>query len=286
MEIHTPKLISVASEGGANVFNVDFFSNTANLAQSPQLYKQMTINSDFGRVFEIGPVFRAENSFTHRHLCEFVGVDIEMELYEDYHQLTNFIWNLLSYVMKKLNKKCKQELETISQHSPFEGIIFPEEPIYVSFVEATKMLNKAGYPQSPLEDISTTNEKQLGKLIYEKYNSNMFILEEFPYKERPFYTMQSEKDVDYSKGFDIILRGEEIISGAQREHNYDKLICELKARNIDPESLKDYLESFKYGAKPHGGCGLGLERFVMLFLGLDNIRKTSLFPRDPKRITP
>ncbi|RMZ52373.1 hypothetical protein APUTEX25_000648, partial [Auxenochlorella protothecoides] len=240
VEIHTPKLLGGASEGGASVFKLDYMGQPACLAQSPQFYKQMAICSDLPRVFEVGPVFRAENSYTHRHLCEFTGLDMEMTINESYHEVLDVVDRLF--------------------HTMFEV--------------------------DPFGDLNTELERVLGKIVAEKYNTDFYILHRYPSAIRPFYTMPCKDDERYSCSYDIFIRGEEIISGAQRIHDPSLLERRAKECGIPVETIQAYVDSFKYGAWPHGGIGVGMERVVMLFCGLDNVRKTSMFPRDPKRLAP
>jgi nondiscriminating aspartyl-tRNA synthetase len=286
IEIHSPKTIGTPSEGGAAVFELKYFNSPAFLAQSPQLYKQMCINADFNKVFEIGPVFRAENCISHRHLCEFTGLDIEMALTpgETYYEIIEIFWSTLVNVFKKLNGNNKKELYYIKSYHKFDDLKFSEEPFILEFKEGVKMLQESGNDQSMDDDLSSVNEKKLGDLVKEKFGYDIFVLDKYPSKVRPFYTMPSG-DL-YSNSYDVIMRGQEISSGSQRQHDYEKLLSALKERDMNPLLLKDYLDSFKYGSRPHGGCGFGLERIVMLYLDLENVRETSLFPRDPARVTP
>uniref|UniRef100_A0A5F9DTB9 Aspartate--tRNA ligase, cytoplasmic n=1 Tax=Oryctolagus cuniculus TaxID=9986 RepID=A0A5F9DTB9_RABIT len=237
VEIQTPKIISAASEGGANVFTVSYFKNNAYLAQSPQLYKQMCICADFEKVFCIGPVFRAEDSNTHRHLTEFVGLDIEMAFNYHYHEVMEEIADTLVQIFKGLQE-------------------------------------------------STPNEKLLGRLVKEKYDTDFYILDKYPLAVRPFYTMPDPRNPKQSNSYDMFMRGEEILSGAQRIHDPQLLTERALHHGIDLEKIKAYIDSFRFGAPPHAGGGIGLERVTMLFLGLHNVRQTSMFPRDPKRLTP
>lgn len=295
MEIHSPKLIGTPSEGGASVFELKYFNSKAYLAQSPQLYKQMCINADFNRVFEIGPVFRAENSVSHRHLCEFVGLDIEMALgpnilldttnYDGYHEIINTFWDMLVYVFNSIETKNKDEIAYIKSIHNYQDLKFTEWPIIIDFQQGVKMLREAGCEQDEFDDLSTANEKKLGELVKIKHNVDIFVLDKYPLAVRPFYTHPA-KDGIYSHSYDVIMRGQEISSGSQREHNYDKLMERIAMKGMNPELLSHYLESFKYGSRPHGGAGFGLERIVMLYLDLDNVRECSLFPRDPSRVLP
>jgi len=286
MEIHTPKLIGCASEGGADVFKLGYFETYAFLAQSPQLYKQMAIISDFERVFEIGSVFRSEKSFTHRHLTEFIGLDIEMSFNEHYYEVLDVLDALMISIFDGLNSRFKSELETINKQFPFRPLNYHYPSLRLQYPIAMQMLRDAGEKVDDFADLTTPQEKLLGKLVYEKYNTDFFILDKFPTDVRPFYTMPNSENPKYTNSYDFILRGEEICSGAQRIHDYNLLIQRAKAKGVAIDTIKDYVDSFKYGAPPHAGCGLGLERIVMLFCGLKNIRSTSLFPRDPTRLTP
>jgi aspartyl-tRNA synthetase len=289
VEIHSPKFIGTASEGGANVFKCDYFDTKAYLAQSPQFYKQMGICADLERVFEIGPVFRAEYAFTHRHLCEFTGLDLEMAFHEHYHEVLDVIGDLFTFIFEGLEKRFAKQLDAVRQQYPFEPLKFKRPPLKLNFAEAVKLLNEKGNispPMDELEDFNTTNEKLLGKIVKDVYDTDFFIIDKFPKAVRPFYTMPDPNDGRWSNSYDFFLRGEEILSGAQRIHDSELLGQRAKECGVDVEKIKDYVESFKYGILPHAGGGIGLERVVMFYLGLKNIRYTSMFPRDPKRLTP
>ncbi|XP_020184582.1 aspartate--tRNA ligase 2, cytoplasmic [Aegilops tauschii subsp. strangulata] len=284
--IHSPKLIGGSSEGGASVFKLEYNGQPACLAQSPQLYKQMSICGGFGRVFEVGPVFRAEKSNTHRHLCEFIGLDAEMEIKEHYFEVCDIIDGLFVAIFKHLNENCQKELETINRQYPFEPLKYLEKTLKLTYEEGIKMLKEAGTEIEPMGDLNTEAEKKLGRLVKEKYGTEFFILYRYPLAVRPFYTMPCYDDPAYSNSFDVFIRGEEIISGAQRIHTPELLRKRAIECGIDASTIASYIESFSYGAPPHGGFGVGLERVVMLFCALNNIRKTSLFPRDPQRLAP
>ncbi len=262
-EIHTPKLISTASESGADVFEVNYFNRKAYLAQSPQLYKQMMINSDFKRVYEIGPVFRAEKSSTYRHLTEFTGLDLEMVIENSYIEVIELLWNTLLYILDSLNDR-----------SNIHNLSYSQEPIMITYNEALEKIN--------MKILGTKEEKLLGIYMKERFNTDLFVVIEYPKEERPFYT----KCIDgVTHSFDIILCGNEILSGAQREENYEVLKEKCIERCIDAD-IRYYIESFRYGSYSHGGGGFGLERLTMFILGLTNIRSASLFPRDMDRLTP
>ena len=288
-EINSPKLIGTASETGSSVFNVKYFNKDAFLAQSPQLYKQMMINADFDGVFEIGPVFRAENALTHSHLCEFIGLDLEMRLsppHYDFKEIIHKLWKCLSYMFSHLETESKTEIEYLQKYHNYEKINMPEDPIMLTFLEGVKLLETEGFTQNPLEDITTENERHLGEIIKKTRDSDIFALTNYPKSARPFYTEESPENPNYTNSYDIIMRGREICSGAQRVHDYDKLKSNILKTGSSSEPFEDYLNSFKYGIMPHGGGGLGLERILMLYFDLKNVRCCSLFPRDPQRLRP
>ncbi|XP_049298177.1 aspartate--tRNA ligase, cytoplasmic [Anopheles funestus] len=285
-EIHTPKIISAASEGGANVFTVSYFKDSAYLAQSPQLYKQMAIAADFDKVFTVGAVFRAEDSNTHRHLTEFVGLDLEMAFKYHYHEVLDTIGNTFTEMFKGLRDNYAKEIAAVGQQYNVEPFKFLEPPLKLEFAQAVAMLREAGVQMDDEEDLSTPSEKLLGRLVKAKYDTDFYILDKFPLAVRPFYTMPDPANMKYSNSYDMFMRGEEILSGAQRIHDPEYLIERAKLHAIDLSKIAAYIDAFRYGCPPHAGGGIGMERVVMLYLGLDNIRKTSMFPRDPKRLTP
>ncbi|KAF0699512.1 Aste57867_9934 [Aphanomyces stellatus] len=287
VEIHTPKLLGGASEGGANCFSFGYFGESAVLAQSPQLHKQMACAcAGLEKVFEIGPVFRAENSLTARHLCEFTGLDLEMAIKEHYSECLDIFSELFIYVFDNLNSRFKRELDIINEQHPFEPLKYKNPTLVLKFDEAVAMLNEAGIDQDLLEDLSTPNEKALGALVKEKYDTDFYFLDKFPLAVRPFYTMPDPKDERWSNSYDFMIRGQEILSGAQRVHDPSLLVKRMESLGVPEADLQTYVDAFKFGALPHAGGGVGLERVVMLFLGLGNIRKASMFPRDPKRLRP
>jgi nondiscriminating aspartyl-tRNA synthetase len=305
VEIHSPKLNGGASEGGANCFTLKYFGQPACLAQSPQLFKQMTAGcGGLERVFEVGPVFRAEDSNTHRHLCEFTGLDMERAINEHYFEVLEMFSGLFINIFEGLNERYAKEIGLVSELFPVEPFKFCKPSLRLTYAEGCQLL--ADYTltesdiargctsQSPEEDLSTPNEKLLGRIVKAKYGTDFFMMDEYPLKVRPFYTMPHPTNPKLSNSYDFFMRGEEILSGAQRVHDVDKLLerCRTDGGHGEPmseeaiDSIKGYIDSFRHGALPHGGGGVGLERVVMLFLGLPNIRLASFFPRDPKRLAP
>jgi aspartyl-tRNA synthetase len=286
VEIHTPKMLGVASEGGASVFRLQYFDRPAFLAQSPQLYKQMCIASDFPGVFEVGPVFRAESSHTHRHLTEFTGLDMEMPIQDHYHEVLDAFGQFFHYLFSGIERICPRELDAVRGQFPFEPFQWPERPLILTYADAVELLRADGVVMEDTDDIDTPTEKRLGALVRATYNTDFYMLDKFPLSVRPFYTMPDPNNDKWSNSYDFFMRGEEILSGAQRVHDPELLEKRAIEHGVDLDSIRPYIDSFKYGAAPHGGGGIGLERVVMLYLGLGNIRRTSLFPRDPERLTP
>lgn len=289
-EIHTPKILGSASEGGSNVFEVSYFKRSAFLAQSPQMYKQQLIAADFERVFEVAPVFRAENSNTHRHLTEFVGLDLEMAFEEHYDEVMEVLQDLFVFIFSELKVRYSKEIATVRKQYPVEEFKLPADGkmVRLHFKEGVAMLREAGKEVDDFEDLSTENEKLLGKLVREKYDTDFYILDKFPLAVRPFYTMPCPEDARYSNSYDFFMRGEEILSGAQRIHDPELLKERMKVHGVEPtqEGVSDYIDAFTYGCAPHAGGGIGLERVLMFYLDLKNIRRASLFPRDPRRLRP
>jgi elongation factor P--beta-lysine ligase len=270
---------------------VDYFGRPATLAQSPQLAKEMSIGADFGRVYEIGPVFRAESSNTHRHLTEFTGVDVEMAIDLDYHEAMWMIDGMLKHIFRTVQRDNRAEIEAVRKQFPHEDLVFPEKTVVLTFSEGMQILRESGWreegeggedAQQELDDLSTRAEVRLGQLVKEKYNTDYYILDKFPAIVRPFYTMPDPENPKYSNSFDIFVRGEEILSGGQRLHSAKALEASLEARGIDPHTMREYIEAFQFAMPPHAGGGIGLERLVMLFFKLGNIRHSTLIPRDPR----
>ncbi len=275
VEIHTPKIISGASESGAHVFALDYFGEKRYLAQSPQLYKQAMINAGYKNVFEIGSVFRAEKSTGPRHLTEFIGLDIEMEFKDNYHEVIYMLYNFLKYLFDKLQNDHQELLKNVESYKKLE---YPDEPLIFEYYNIIKKMEDEGYKFQNRDDINTIDEKQIGNYIKEKYNSDIVILTKYPKEARPFYSMISEDNKDLTNSYDIILCGNEILSGAQRVNDYNMLIENAKNKGIKIESLEEYLNTFKHGSPKHGGGGFGLERITMFFLGLNNIKLATLYP--------
>lgn len=290
IEIHTPKLQGVASESGASVFKVDYFGRPAFLAQSPQLGKQMAIASDMRRVFEIGPVFRAENSNTHRHLTEFTGLDLEMAIDEHYHEVLRALDGTFKAIFKHVYDNYRHEVDIVKRQFPHEDLVWLDETLVLPFADAIRLLNESGHrdehgKELPLnEDLGTRDEIALGGVIKEKFKTDYYVLDKFPASARPFYAMPDPQDPTITNSFDIFLRGQEILSGGQRIHDAGMLEAQMEKLKMDPKSMEEYMTGFEWGAPPHGGGGIGLERILMLLLKLGDIRHATLFARDPRSL--
>jgi len=252
----------------------------------------MAIASDFERVYEIGAVFRAENSNTHRHLTEYTGLDLEMTIEEHYHEMLEVVDATLKTIFTGVYTRYRREIDIIKEQFPSEDLVWlPTTPV-IPFKDAVQLLTDSGWldedgkPISPLDDLATRDEIRLGQVIKEKYGTDYYILDKFPRSARPFYTMPDAQDDRYTNSFDIFVRGQEIISGGQRIHDPELLAENMHNVGIDPEDMAEYMEGFRWGAPPHGGCGVGLERITMLLLKLGNIRLASMFHRDPKSFPP
>jgi ergosteryl-3beta-O-L-aspartate synthase len=287
-EIHSPKLQGGGTESGSSVFQINYFGRPAFLAQSPQLSKQMCIAADFEKVYEVGAIFRAENSQTHRHLTEYTGLDIEMAIEEHYHEALLTVDATIKSIFEGLYTRYRREIDVIKNQFPHEDLVWLEQTPIIPFQDGIQLLIDSGYvdeegnPPSKHEDMATRDEIRLGELIKEKYKTDYYILDKFPVSARPFYTMPDPTDDKFTNSFDIFVRGQEIVSGGQRIHESKMLEENMKVFGVDPSTMEEYMEGFRWGAPPHAGAGIGLERLVMLILKLGNIRLASLFHRDPK----
>ncbi|MGQ9681691.1 MAG: aspartate--tRNA(Asn) ligase [Anaerolineae bacterium] len=281
-EIQTPKLVGSATEGGANVFTVDYLGRNAYLAQSPQLYKQVMVGV-FERVFEVGPVFRAEPHNTARHINEYVSLDVEMGFIRDHRDVMAMLTGVIRAIIAHLGAQHAAELELLQAHLP----VVPEEIPAVYFPEALEMIYRAtGRDVRSEPDLAPEDERWLGTWALEAHGSDWVFVTGYPLAKRPFYTHPSPADPTYSNSFDLLFRGTELVTGGQRLHRYADYVQALAARGMSEAPFRGYLEAFRHGMPPHGGFAIGLERFLMQLLGLTNIRETTLFPRDLTRVTP
>lgn len=280
LEIKTPKILNAATEGGANFFKIKYFERDAYLAQSPQFYKQSAV-AFFERVFEVGPVFRAEPHFTSRHVNEFTGLDAEMGFIKNFEDVMRELEKTMAYVMKSVGKNCADDLKKYKAEVPKVRNVFPR----IKLTEALEILKKEYGKEIEGIDIDPEGERLICEWVKKKYKSDFVFLTHYPASLRPFYTMPSP-DPQFTESYDLLFRGIEIASGGQRIHDYDQLVKNIQKRGLNPEDFKDYLENFRCGMPPHGGWGLGLERITQQILGVHSIKEVILFPRDVKRLTP
>lgn len=282
VEIHTPKIVAEATEGGANLFEIKYFDRKAYLAQSPQFYKQLMLLAGFGRVFEIAPVFRAEKHNTRRHVNEYTSFDFEMAWISGVEDVMKMEENMLYHSFRRTKEHMAPELELLGT-----DLVVPEIPFKrVKYIEAIDLLNAEGKELTITDDIDPESEKLLGEIFPEKLGTDMVFLTHYPLELRPAYTMPSLTDEGMTESFDLTFKGMEITTGSQRIHIYDLLVERFKAKGFNPTAFGFYLDPFKFGAPPHGGLGLGVERLTMQLLGIDNIREATLLPRDRDRLTP
>ncbi len=280
-EIHTPKIGARSAEGGANLFRLQYFHKPAVLAQSPQFYKQMMVGV-FDRVFETGPVFRAEKHNTKRHLNEYTSLDFEIGHIDSFLDVCRMEAELLRHVMRTLEAEYSEELALLKITLPDT-----EKIPCVRFDEAKRLVSeKYGRPIRTPYDLEPEEEALIGRYFKEEYDADFVFVTHYPSKKRPFYAMADPKDPSYTLSFDLLLGGLEITTGGQRIHDYQMLLRKLEEKGLEPEGMEDYLDCFKYGMPPHGGLGIGLERLTMKLLGQDNVREACLFPRDMARLRP
>lgn len=279
-EIKTPKILSNATEGGANFFKVKYFEREAYLAQSPQFYKQAGVGV-FERVFEIGTVFRAEPHFTSRHVNEYTGMDAEMGFIEGPEDVMDELEKVMMAMMKEIEENCREELEMFGAKIP-DAVAIPR----IKLTDALEILDKEFGKKIEGIDIDNEGERLISEWAKKEKNSDFVFLTQYPKSIRPFYSHPNRENSSFTDTFDLIFRGVEIASGGQRIHDYKELVENIKKHQLNPEDFKHYLDIFKYGMPPHGGWGLGSERIVQKILGLENIKEAILYPRDMKRLTP
>lgn len=280
-EIHTPKIISSSTEGGSEMFTVDYFGRRAFLAQSPQFYKQMMVGAGFERVFEVGHAYRAELHNTWRHLNEYVSLDVEMGFIDDEFDIMALEEGFINSLFEHLRKNCDKELKLHGVELP-EKVEIPKIPLY----KVQELLLEKYGKRSPVGNIDAEGEILLSKYVKETYGSDFVFLTKYPISKRPMYTMPDHEIEGTTKSFDLIYKGLEITTGGQRINDYQMLKENIIKFGLNPEDFSFYLDNFKYGMPPHGGFAIGLERLTMKVLDLENIREATLLPRDMKRLEP
>ncbi len=287
-EFVPPKMVTAGAEGGADMFEVDYFGQKAFLNQSPQTYKQIMVGV-FQKVFTVGPVFRAEKYSTNRHINEFQGLDLEMGFIDSFEDLMELEARMFKFIFKTLNEQYAPELEMYLG----KDVKLPELTCFpkIKFTDAKKLFAEA-HPGKQGElalaepDFAPEEEKWLGEYFLKEYNAPIVFVTHYPTVKRPFYTMEDPEDRNYTLSFDMLLNGLEVTTGGQRIHDYEMQVKKMQDRGMDIADFEDYLTMHKYGMPPHGGMGLGLERIVQNILGLDNIKQATAFPRDRDRLRP
>jgi aspartyl-tRNA synthetase len=280
IQIYSPKLMGAPSESGAELFSVEYFGKKAYLAQSPQFYKQMAMASGFEKIFEIGPVFRANPSHTTRHDTEFTMIDMEISFIKSHEDVMKAEEEWLAYVISRVKEKFGKEIkEYFGVEVEIPKLPFPR----MTMEEALASLKKKGY-KSEAGDLDAEGEKLISEIVKEKFNHDFIFITEYPWSVRPFYHMKKDKDT--TKSYDLIWKGLEITTGAQREHRHEILKKQAVEKKINLKLIDDYLNFFKYGCPPHGGFGLSPTRLLMIMLNLGNVREATFLPRDTQRLTP
>ncbi len=283
VEFQAPKIIGDDAEGTGEVFEVKYlYEKTAHLATSPQLYKQIMVGV-YERVFTTGNVFRAEKHATTRHLNEYTSLDVEFGFITDHVDVMKMETALLRYIVNHLQDHCAQEFTTLGATLPVvpEGDLFP----HMKLREAQALIKeKTGADKTSEPDLEPEDERWLSEYAHSELGSDFIFITHYPVSKRPFYTREDEEDPGFTKSFDLLFRGVEITTGGQRRHQYDDLVAGAKLKGLNPENFSFYLQAFKYGIPPHGGWGMGLERLTQKFLGLNNVKEATLFPRDMNRI--
>jgi aspartyl-tRNA synthetase len=284
IELHTPKFMGSASESGAELFKVEYFEREAYLAQSPQFYKQMAMAAGFGRVFEVGPVFRANPSFTSRHDTEFTSVDVEIAWIDSHEDVMAFEEAWLGHVLAAVKDTHGEAIEAIFETE----VIVPSVPFpRVSLEDAKAMLRDAGHDAPGAEhDLDPPSERALSAIVKERHGHEFAFVTDYPTTVRPFYHMRHEDRPTLTKSFDLLWKGIELTTGAQREHRYERLLEQAEDKRVDVEPIQYYLDFFRFGAPPHGGFGFGLTRLLMQMLGQENVREVTFLYRGPHRLEP
>ena len=282
LQVFTPCLLGGTSEGGAEVFKLDYFGKEAFLRQDPQLHRQLCIAAGFDKIYDLGPNWRAELSHTPRHLCEHRGMAVEFGFMNDEADMMRVEEEVIVAAMKKVKENCARELELLQIQVEIPKTPFPE----MRFPDVYRILEEYGKIIPYGSDLDKEAETLLSKFVQEKHKADLFFINRYPFKVKPFYVMRVDEDPEWSRGVDLVYRDIEQSSGGQREHRYEKIMAQLREKNVNAEAMKWFTEPFKFGVPPHGGFCLGIERFTMALLKKENVKETTLFPRTPERLLP
>lgn len=281
-QIFTPKIVASGTEGGSNLFPINYFEHTAYLAQSPQFYKQMMVGAGYERVFEIGPVYRAEEHNTSRHLNEYISLDAEVGFIRSEEELMVLEQELLKHMFDTVARQCEDEFNLLE----VEPLATTADIPCMTVAEAHRILERKYGKLSPKGDLDPEGERLLCQYVAENNQPGLVFLTRYPREIRPLYAMPAADEPELTASFDLLMGGLEITTGGQRIHELDQLIASIRCRGLNPELFDSYLELFRYGMPPHGGFAIGLERLTSRLLGLGNVREASAFPRDRNRLTP
>ena len=284
IEVSTPKIVAAGAEGGSTLFPIKYFDRNAYLAQSPQLYKQNLMATGLDRIFEIAPAYRAEASDTIRHIAEFMSLDVELAFIRSSDDVMAVAEGIVVSSLDHVREHAKAELEKLGRKVERPQTPFPR----VKYKDAVEMVRAEGVKIEQGDDLGTEGEKALGEVMKREKNCELYFITEFPtsLKRATFYAKRLDEDPETTGYFDLDYRGQEIVSGGQREHRYDVLTEQMRENNLSLESFDFYLKAFRFGMPPHGGFGFGVERYVQKMLDLPNIREAVLYPRDRSRLVP
>ena len=282
IQVFTPSLLGGTSEGGSDVFPVVYFDRQAYLRQDPQLHRELLIAAGFDKIFDCGPSWRAEKSHTIRHMTEHRTIAPEMSFIKDEGDTIKVEEEMVVYALKKIKKDCEEELEKLGKEVTVPKTPFPE----LRFPKIYEILEDLGKTLPKGEDLSRESEEVLGKYVKEKYKSEFFFVNRFPFAVKPFYVMRVDEEPQWARSVDMMFKGMEQSSGGQREHRYDKIMQQLKEKQMNIQGMKWFTDVFKYGIPPMGGFSIGIERFTQQLLDLENVREATAFPRDPERLLP
>lgn len=282
VNVNTPAMMGGASESGAEVFTVNYFGGKTFLRQDPQLHRQLLMQAGFDKIYDMGPNWRAEPSFTTRHLTEYRSVAVELSFIKDEADVMKVQEDLSIYAVKRVAEECSKELSLLKKEIVVPKKGFPE----LRFPDIYEILEERGHKTNFGEDYDRNGEKVLAEHVKEKYGHEFFFVNRFPYAVKPFYVMRVDEEPQWARSVDMMYKGLEQSSGGQREHRYEKIISQLREKKMDPKPLQWFTDPFKYGSVPHGGFAIGIERFTEKLLDLENVREATAFPRDPKRTLP
>jgi aspartyl-tRNA synthetase len=282
LRIFTPSILGGVSEGGAEVFKTDYYGKPAFLRQDPQLHRQLAIAGGLGKVYDLGPSWRAELSHTPRHMSEHRTIAPEVSFIADERDTMRVEEAMLVSGIRRANEKCQKELDVLELDLAEPQTPFPE----LSFPEVYDTLERLGYPLPRERDLDRESEKLLTEHVKNEFGSDYFFVDRFPSSVKPFYVMRVDSEPEFARSVDLVYKGLELSSGGQREHRHEKILEQISETGLDPQGLLWFTEPFRYGVPPHGGFSLGIERLTATLLGIENIKEAALFPRDPERLQP